>query len=53
MIIDLTQFKLDRLEVIKSRDILLLRSWAAKYGVKLPADDLEAMAGIESMPIWD
>lgn len=43
MIQDRDQFKLDRLEVIKTKDISLLRSWAAKYGVRLPADDLEAM----------
>ena len=52
-IADLELFKKERLEAILTDDILLLRAWAAKYGVKLPKDDLEAMRGAKSMPVWD
>lgn len=52
MIADLERFKKDRLEAISTDNILLLRAWAAKYGVKLPADDSEALRGAKSMPVW-
>lgn len=53
MIADSLQFKIDRHESLLSQDILLLRAWAKKYGVKLPKDDSEALAAAKTMPIWD
>lgn len=52
-IADQELFKKERLEAISTDSISLLRAWAAKYGVKLPDDDAEALRGAKSMPVWE
>lgn len=53
MIADLERFKLERTLALKAGDVARLREFAAKYGIKLPVDDAEALNKARKAQTWD
>ena len=52
-IADDVAFKQDRKDALASKDVAIIRLWAAKYGVKLPMDDDEILRLAALSPVWE
>jgi len=53
MIKDLSEFKIARRIAAESGDILQVKEWAKRFGVKLSGSDAEIMERIKKIPEWD